>query len=208
MSKILFFDTETTGKADFKSAPDAKHQPRIVQLAALLCDIRTHEMASLNLIVTTKDPIPEEASRVHGITTQISKDFGVPLFYAIQAFWALARQADVHVAHNIEFDWLLIIGESLRTSTDSHPRPQVCTMKQMTPLCNLPGPYGPKWPKLQEAYTHAFGREFDGAHDALADVRACKEIYFWLEGKVAVIPSAVVKPTVGELLARQMRDAI
>ena len=35
---ILFFDTETTGKADFKSSPDAAHQPRLVQFAALLMD--------------------------------------------------------------------------------------------------------------------------------------------------------------------------
>lgn len=35
---ILFYDTETTGKADFRAAPDAAHQPRLVQLAAILAN--------------------------------------------------------------------------------------------------------------------------------------------------------------------------
>lgn len=37
-----------------------------------------------------------------------------------------------------------------------------------------------EWPRLQEAYKHAFGKEFEGAHDAMSDIRATKEIYFWL----------------------------
>lgn len=61
------------------------------------------------------------------------------------------------------------------------PIDKFCTMKAMTPVCKLHGNYGDfKWPKLQEAHKHAFGVEFDGAHDALADVRACARVYRWL----------------------------
>jgi len=33
---------------------------------------------------------------------------------------------------------------------------------------------------LSEAYRHAFGKDFDGAHDAMSDIRATKDVYFWI----------------------------
>jgi DNA polymerase III epsilon subunit-like protein len=40
-----------------------------------------------------------------------------------------------------------------------------------------------KWPKLTEAYRHCYDRDFDGAHDALADVRATADVFRWLVSK-------------------------
>lgn len=132
---LLFCDTETTGKADFRAEPDAAHQPRIVQLAALLLTENGEELASLSLIIKPIGfQIPEEASKIHGITTENAMKNGVKVLDA--------------------------------------------------GICKLPGQYGDwKWPKLTEAYQHAFGKTFDGAHDALADVRACKDVYFYLHPK-------------------------
>lgn len=181
MTKILFFDTETTGKANFNAPPDAEYQPRIVQLGALLCDEKECEIASINLIIRPVFEIPVEASNVHGITTEFAKSCGVPVFYALQLFWALVRQADLLVAHNIAFDSFIIKGESLRFVTDTLEKPEVCTMKAMTPRCKIPGRYEDyKWPKLSEAYRHAFGKDLDGAHDAMSDIRATKDVYFWI----------------------------
>jgi DNA polymerase III epsilon subunit-like protein len=54
-------------------------------------------------------------------------------------------------------------------------------MKATTSICKLPGKYGDyKWPKLQESHLHFFGKEFEGAHDAMADVRACAAVYWAL----------------------------
>lgn len=177
----LFFDTETTGKADLKAAPDAKHQPRIVQLAAVLADTRGTELASIDLIIRPSDfEIPVEASLIHGITTEVARQSGVPLFHALMTFASLAKNADVYCAHNVEFDFHVFRGECYRMLIEFPNRRTFCTMKTMTDICQIPGPYGFKWPRLQEAYKFAFGKEFDAAHSAMADVRACKEIYFWL----------------------------
>lgn len=208
--KVLCVDLETTGKADFTRAPDHDRQPRIVQLAALLCDSAGKEVASLNLVIRTSVDIPQEASAIHGITNVYAKEYGVPLFYALQVFWHLAKHADTFVAHNIEFDLFVLTGESIRMITDFVSRGTFCTMKAMTPICKLPGKYEGdyKWPRLTEAYRHAFNKDFDGAHDALADVRACKEIYFWLKNQPTPIPPAMpaLPPTVLKL-ADEMRKA-
>lgn len=180
---ICFFDCETTGKADFKSPPEAEHQPKVVQLAALLSDEKGVEIASLSLIVKPAGfSIPQEASSIHGITTEIGMAKGVPRIHALLAFASLAKIAKVHCCHNSDFDTFILRGECERLSVNFPKRETFCTMKAMTDVCKLPGPYGFKWPKLQEAYRHAFGKDFEGAHDALSDVRACKEIYLWLTG--------------------------
>jgi DNA polymerase-3 subunit epsilon len=177
---ILFFDTETTGKADMRSSPDAAHQPRIVQLAALLTDDKGEEKASINLIIKPDGfTIPVEASAIHGITTEIALLFGVEEIAALHVFDQLLMRSRLAVAHNIDFDGFMLSRKS-RIRQERLFRSWFCTMKATTDVCQLPGPYGFKWPKLQEAHQHCFGKPFDGAHDALADVRACKAVYFWL----------------------------
>jgi len=46
-----------------------------------------------------------------------------------------------------------------------------------------------KNPSLQEAYRHLFGRNFVGAHDAMADVRACRDVYFALHAPAKLPPA-------------------
>lgn len=181
--KLLFFDTETTGFADYRRAPDAPGQPRLVQLAALLTDATGKELAQLNVVIRPYAfEIPEAAAKVHGITTERAREIGVPLLHALIMWSDLARLADVHVCHNAEFDTFLVRGECLGMKVDYPERSTVCTMREMTPVLRIPGKYGDyKWPNLMEAYSYCFHKGFDGAHDALADVRACKEVFFWLE---------------------------
>lgn len=183
---ILFFDTETTGKADFRSPPDAPHQPRLVQFGAILLDEDWREVSSANLIIKPDGfTIPTEASAVHGITTELANELGVDCSVARHIYRRWWACADLIVAHNIQFDLLIMDGELYRASGGQKAwggaRDTFCTMRAMTPICKLPGPYDDyKWPKLQEAHKHCFGSEFDGAHDAMADVRACAKVYRWL----------------------------
>lgn len=193
---ILFFDTETTGKADFQSRPDASHQPRIVQLACLLIDDTAdwEEVAHFNLIIKPDGwTIPEEASAIHGITTERAALCGVPEIVALQVFDCLLMQSTIACAHNFSFDCFMLSRGSTIRRRELEKR-IYCTMESMTSVCKLPGKYGFKWPKLQEAHTHCFGSEFDGAHDALADVRACARIYRWLQERKVAEVSACADP--------------
>ena len=184
----LFFDTETTGKALFKAPPEHPQQPHIVQLAAILFEDSGEERGSLNAIIKPEGwTIPEEAAAIHGITTEIALKCGIPLMSAFSVFSNFLNLSDTLIAHNIQFD-ALILSVALSRLNGSGPvkcaeklktTPRFCTMHSTTQLCKLPGNYGDfKWPKLTEAHKHLFGTDVEGAHDAMADVRACARIYF------------------------------
>lgn len=190
---ILFKDYETTGLADFNKRASDPNQPHIVQMACMLTTDDGKVMESHNVIIRPDGwTIPKEASDIHGITQEIAIEFGIPESTAIRLMWSMIEKSRLMVAHNLMFDKFLsrIAGRRFGLLIDDKDEwwkalPGFCTMRETTELCNLPGKIAgrPKWPKLTEAYYHIFGKSFDGAHDALADVTACKEIYFWLQNE-------------------------
>ena len=184
---ILFYDTETTGMINRNESYTHDSQPRLVQLAAVLVDESFVERCSISVIVRPGVPIPAEATGVHGISDDTAKTYGVASAAAVNVFVSMLSRAKLQVAHNIEFDFQVMSAAFHRAWASPLPDVlQFCTMKAMTPHCKLPGNrvcY--KWPKLQEAHVHCFGAEFEGAHDALADVRACMRVFKWLKGQEA-----------------------
>ena len=182
----LFFDTETTGLPKNWKAPvtDLENWPRLVQLAWLLYDSRGHEIKRANRIIMPEGfAIPTEASKVHGISTERAIEEGIDLFDALNEFSGALNEADFLIAHNISFDEVIIGAEFLRKDITSRlvDIPKICTMKTTTNICQIPGRYGYKWPNLTELHQHLFQKGFDGAHDALADVRACADCFFELK---------------------------
>ena len=173
---ILFFDTETTDLADYKSPP-GPHQPHVVQLAAVLVD-GEDERSVVTLIQPDEWKINPEAQAVHGITMARARAEGVPIADAMAAFDELLAQADLGVAHNVKFDRLLMDSEYLRLGRKARWPGTVCTMLTSTDIVRVRGHWGGyKWPTLEEAHVHFFGQPPAGAHDAMADVRACMAIF-------------------------------
>lgn len=193
---IFLYDTETTGLPDFKSPSDSEHQPHIVQFAALLIDPVTRvERASIDLIVRPDGwTIPDEVAEIHGITNEIAMACGVPELTVVNLFLALRSQTTLEVAHNISFDRRIMRIAMLRHGMTREDVEAIeaaaafCTMKESTSIMHLPpspkmvaaGFIKPKPPKLEEAYEFFFGETMEGAHNALADVRACARVYFHL----------------------------
>lgn len=191
---ILFFDTETTGFFLDREAVNHPDQPYIVQLAAQLCRDDGEPVAGFSFIV---DPgvgaitIPEKASAVHGITNEIAVRFGVSAEFALGAFTHLYQRADLVCAHNIKFDRGVIETAIARHYDRVMPlrKPLFCTMEAATPIINLPptermiaaGFNKPKPPKLEECIRHFFDEALDDAHDAMADVAACRRVYLHLK---------------------------
>jgi len=181
----LFFDTETTGiPRNYKaSVSDLDNWPRLVQIAWIVTDDSENEIKSSEYIIKPNGfSIPKEAARIHGITTEIASQSGVDLAPVLEEIAEDVAAASAIIAHNMQFDEKILGAEFLRmghlNAIDGKPRK--CTMQSSTNFCRIPGPYGNKWPKLQELYNKLFHKGFDNAHSALADVRACSKCYFEL----------------------------
>jgi DNA polymerase-3 subunit epsilon len=183
----LFIDSETTGIADFRLPLSHSGHPHVCQWGAILDDDERHVVAEMNLMIKPDGwEIPEEAAKIHGITTKRALRFGVNLLGVMKLLNALIARADKVVAHNMAFDGLMAAVEFHRLNLHEEierwrDKCRFCTMEAATPILKLPGRYNSyKWPNLQEAHEHFFGVRFDGAHDAMADVRACKAVYYAL----------------------------
>jgi DNA polymerase-3 subunit epsilon len=194
--KVTTWDLETTGFPNYKAKASDPCQPHIVEIAAVM-----HEdgklVKELHLISKPEGwEIPKEVSDIHGITNEMAASMGTPEWENVKELLALLNEADVCVAHNGSFDAYVLRcavrrfdlvpyvendHDPLKTKGKSY-----CTMTAMTDECNLPGRYGkPKWPKLSEAYRHAFGKDFENAHGAFSDVLATYELYLWKTAKDA-----------------------
>ena len=183
---LLFFDTETSGLPGNHRAPlnDLANWPRLVQIAWLLTDVQGGRQQAVEAIIRPDGfTIPVDAARVHGITTERAMAEGQPLHQVLQQFLETLQQADTLVAHNIAFDEKVLGAELLRCGLPN-PLPDYkrhCTMEASTALCQLPGPCGYKWPRLEELHRHLFGRGVDSAHNALADMEATARCFFELQ---------------------------
>ncbi|MES2355509.1 MAG: 3'-5' exonuclease [Pseudomonadota bacterium] len=182
----LFFDTETTGIPKNYKAPasDLKNWPRLVQIAWLVTDTDGNELASAEHVVKPNGfTIPSDAAKIHGITTELAVENGLDIKAILDPIVKDISSASALIAHNIQFDEKILGSEFLRAGYPNHveTKQRKCTMQLATDYCRIAGPYGYKWPTLQELHMKLFREEFTGAHRALVDVRACAKCYFELK---------------------------
>lgn len=196
---FLFFDTETTGlpKNYDEPASNTKNWPRLVQLAWILTDAYCERLSSHCMIVKPDGfSIPFAAEDVHGISTSVALQKGRPLREVITAFLKDAKLAKYFVGHNISFDQNVVGAELHRLGIDDtiSTAPAICTMKETVDFCALECDddcdemIGYKYPSLQELHMKLFNKEFDNAHDAMADVSATLKCFYFLSLENDIIP--------------------
>jgi len=186
MSKTrLFLDTETTGLPINWKAP-YDQWPRMVSLAFSL--VRGDEILGQNEYIIKPDgyEIPLEASNIHGITTEEAQAKGQDLHLVLIKLEVMLQLADLVVFHYASFDTGIISGEQIRAGWKPeeliHNNPKIfCTKEKSTTILKIPIGRGGawKWPSLAELCKFC-GVENTGAHNALNDVIATKECYFYM----------------------------
>ncbi len=100
----LIFDTETTGLPKNWKAPlsDSENWPRCIQIAWQIHD-------SEGLIVSHEDylirpdgfTIPFDSEKVHGISTALAEDQGLPLLEVLDKFKLALNKVSYVVGHKI-----------------------------------------------------------------------------------------------------------
>ncbi len=185
---FLFVDTETTGLPKRYDAPvsDLNNWPRLVQIAWLVYNPEANLISAKNYIIRPDGfVIPDDSSKIHGITNQKARSEGVDLRTVLQEFEDVVIQSEYVIAHNIEFDKKIIGAELFRCSLENYLKRKrgICTMELATEYCAIPGRYGFKWPKLSELHNKLFDTTFEDAHDAAVDIKITAKCFFELKSR-------------------------
>ena len=170
MTRILAFDTETTG-LPLKGVREAnilnmEMWPFIVQLSYVIYNTETHTIDKMvNNIVRVPDRaiIPPEVEKIHGISKEQSQREGAPIQAVLAEFYKdmCDRGITKVIAHNMSFDLQMIKSAWLRVR-DKYPDTvehhatyhdymrlfqgeiardrYVCTKDAMTEFCKIPFP--------------------------------------------------------------------
>jgi len=148
---IVFFDLESTGLDLSKD--------RVVSIATLKIDLegKTEEK---KIMMNPEMAIPKEASDVHGITDDMVAD--APTFKQIsKSLFAYFENCDIAGFNSDYYDVPLLMKEFSRCGIE-FPTWEFERMLNSN--------------KLGEVYLRYTGKELEGAHDALNDIRATFEI--------------------------------
>ena len=183
MTIVLVFDCETTGLL-----PKKKEEafPLITQLSFVLYDTVEKDMLQIYdeyVKLPTNVVLPSITTEITGITRETLDKEGLDIRSVLEVFHSALVNADVIVAHNMDFDFAVLMSAAANVlpplQRDLQPMSTMmwCTMKKGVDLCkiertNSRGPYY-KYPTLAELHTHLFGYVPKNLHDARIDVLCC-----------------------------------
>jgi len=184
----LIFDTETTGLPRNYNAPvtDTDNWPRCIQIAWQLHDELGGLIENQDYLVRPEGfNIPYDAERVHGISTELAQEQGIPLAEVAERFKMALAKSKFIVGQNIGFDINIMGCEFHRLGIENTMlgMPVLDTCTEVTAeLLRLPGGRGGKFklPNLTELHEYLFGEPFAEAHNATADVEATTRCFLQL----------------------------
>jgi DNA polymerase-3 subunit epsilon len=169
MIRSVLFDTETTGL-------DPMAGDRVIEVAALelVNDLPTGR--HFHALVHPERPIPEEVTRIHGIT--LDQLEGKPLFAEIADELVEFLGDGKLVAHNAPFDFGFLNAEFSRLGL-----PQLDTARMVDTLA-LAKVRFPGLPNSLDALCRRFAIDLSerSTHNALLDCKLLAEVYVELTG--------------------------
>ncbi|MFH4966875.1 DNA polymerase III subunit alpha [Gaetbulibacter sp. M240] len=184
----LIFDTETTGLPKRWDAPitDTDNWPRCIQIAWQLHDGMGNCIDHQDYLIQPDGfNIPYDAEKIHGISTELAQEEGVPLMEVLEKFNEAMSKTKFIVGQNVKFD-LNIMGAEFVRSDVANPLQELPVLDTCTEhtaeLCEIPGGrYGKfKLPTLTELHEYLFHEPFAEAHNATADVEATTRCFLEL----------------------------
>ncbi|MEJ4089157.1 DNA polymerase III subunit alpha [Galbibacter orientalis] len=184
----LIFDTETTGLPKRWDAPitDVDNWPRAIQIAWQLHDDMGDLVEHQDYLIKPEGfNIPFDAEKIHGISTELAEQEGLPLDEVLEKFQKALSKSTYVVGQNVGFDVNIMGAEFYRAGVESNltelPVLDTCT-ETTASLCKIPGGRGGKFklPTLTELHEFLFNEPFAEAHNATADVEATTRCFLEL----------------------------
>ncbi|NKC30459.1 DNA polymerase III subunit epsilon [Falsiroseomonas selenitidurans] len=165
----IVLDTETTGL-------DPASGDRVIEVAAIEIFNFMPTGATYHQLVDPERDIPEEATRVHGMTAEMLR--GKPLFRDIaDPMLAFLGESEI-IAHNAPFDFGFLDAELVRAG-----RPRLDRSRMVDSLALAKRRY-PGLPNSLDALCRRLGvdNSMRTSHNALLDVKLLAEVFLELMG--------------------------
>ncbi len=168
-TRSILFDTETTGL-------DPKQGDRVIEVAAieLQGDLPTGRV--FHTLIDPERDVPEEASRVHGMTR--ADLMGKPRFAEVADGFLAFVGEDPLIAHNAPFDFGFMNAELNKIGLP------VLAPERMVDTLAMAKKRFPGMPNSLDALCRRFGIDLSDrtAHNALLDCRLLAQVYVELTG--------------------------
>lgn len=181
---ITVFDVESSGLFKDNLDPLDPGQPHLVQLGAQLFDAQWRKRGHLTVLIKPEGwEIESDAEAVHHIPTSACHRYGIRLAEALIPFRGLVMASSRVVAHHMNFDRRVIASAIHRAGGEGNwwarsGNKLLCTMEASTPVLELPGEFGFKFPSLEEAYRFLVDPSgMVQQHDADSDITATVAVY-------------------------------
>lgn len=202
MSKVLIFDTETTGLIPNR-IDSLANCPYLLQLSFIIFNFNTRSIDKIyNEYVQIPNDINYDEEKIYqitGITREKCNHVGKPISDVLSEFYEAYTQVDGVVAHNINFDRKIILIELMRNKLDDKysmfnmilEKKEECTMLLSRNLCNITainknGQSYVKYPTLSELYTRLFNVVPTNLHNACMDTIYCMRCYLKLQYNIDI----------------------
>ena len=157
---LVFFDLETTGVST--------SQDRIIQIGLIKYFADGREPLERKRLINPEMTISEEAIAIHGITNEMVKN--EPTFKQVaKALIDLIGDADLCGFNSNRFDVPMLVEEFYKAGVEFD-----MTDRKSIDVWKIFQKMEPR--NLKAAYRFYCGKELEGAHDALNDVRATAEV--------------------------------
>jgi DNA polymerase III epsilon subunit-like protein len=209
--RVLVFDTETTGlpKSKIMNVDTLNLWPHIVQFSYVIYDTILNDIVeTCDSIVKLEDGIiiPEDSTKIHGITNEVSDKNGIDIDLILEGFFYHLRNVDLLVGHNVSFDINIIKVELLRIIYENHLNISddeiktikynlhfltnykniYCTLQNSIELCNIKsinkfGKEYIKFPKLLELHQKLFESIPNNLHNSFNDILVTLRCYIKLK---------------------------
>ena len=184
----FLWDTETTGlpktrQPNYKDL-DAYVDCRLVSICWIILD-ENYETVSTKYHVIKPNGfiIPEDATKIHGITHDFATETGVPLTDILPDMLIDLKKCTTLVAHNLSFDFGVMLSEFHRYGkrdmiNNFFRQTRYCTMFNGRTILGLK-----KVPTLSSLYETLTGTVMVGAHNAQVDTECCAKCFVELSAR-------------------------
>ena len=208
--KVLFLDLETNGlpqqisyNSYYSYDQLSKYRnARIVQIAYILCDINLDIDNKDNRVISKKDFIIKpngfiiNNDDIHGIKHNYASMNGLALSDVINNIKADFINAELLVAHNVLFDKNVLLSELFRLKSNDlinhiNKIKNYCTSKGCANFTKIRFRNTYKQPKLSELYYCLFGKNIEGAHNAIYDTENLMRCFVELVNKKYITKEAI-----------------